>query len=288
MQPTHPMVLQPPPFGQPSLIRSTQISGGTSWYERLRAEIVFQNDLLSMTRAWSQEEWQAKRRLVKVWRRQVDSQIFMAFRAITPEEYPEGEAAVVVSCIFREDKNTCYITSVDIIYLLEAVIGQRFSIEEKNRIRRNLEGFRPQTVSKNKPGSEDFFRTVMAFPDPKPRNIEKDLKVFQWDCLPGAVKKIISKYVSLSFSGLARQYSADFSRRPSIMPVENRSYPKVSRMRITRSERRTRVISLRCPPRSSLSRVRSTLLRCRCRPSCLWSKVTGPTRSHHSSHSSRT
>lgn len=196
MQPSVPMVMQPPPLGQPSLVRSTQVAGGSSWYDRLRAEIVFQNDLLSMTRGWTPDEWTAKRRLVKVWRRQVDSQIFMAFRPITLEEYPESKSAVVVSCIFREDKNTCYITSVDIIYLLEAVIGQRFSIEEKNRIRRNLEGFRPQTVSKNKPGSEDFFRTVMAFPEPKPRNIEKDLKVFQWDCLPAAVKKIISKYVS--------------------------------------------------------------------------------------------
>jgi hypothetical protein len=37
----------------------------------------------------------------------------------------------------------------------------------------------------------------MAFGEPKPRNIEKDLKVFQWDILPAAVQKIISKYVSL-------------------------------------------------------------------------------------------
>lgn len=36
----------------------------------------------------------------------------------------------------------------------------------------------------------------MDFPDPKPRNIEKDLKVFEWNLLGQALEKILSKYVS--------------------------------------------------------------------------------------------
>jgi len=76
------------------------------------------------------------------------------------------------------------------------LVGTGFTVEEKNRIRRNLEGFRPITVSKNKPGSEDFFKLIMGFPNPKPRNIEKDVKVFPWDVLGVALKKIIGKYVS--------------------------------------------------------------------------------------------
>jgi hypothetical protein len=86
---------------------------------------------------------------------------------------------------------------VDAIYLLEALVGLRFSVEEKNRIRRNLEGFRPITVSKNKAGAEDFFKLVMSFPNPKPRNIEKDVKVFPWKIFGTALKKIIGKYVSV-------------------------------------------------------------------------------------------
>jgi hypothetical protein len=35
----------------------------------------------------------------------------------------------------------------------------------------------------------------MDFPDPKPRNIEKDLKVFEWNLLGQALEKILSKYV---------------------------------------------------------------------------------------------
>lgn len=103
----------------------------------------------------------------------------------------------MVSCIYRADKNECFVTSVDAIYLLEALVGLRFSVEEKNRIRRNLEGFRPITVSKNKSGAEDFFKLVMSFPNPKPRNIEKDVKVFPWSIFGTALKKIIGKYVSV-------------------------------------------------------------------------------------------
>jgi hypothetical protein len=36
----------------------------------------------------------------------------------------------------------------------------------------------------------------MSFPNPKPRNIEKDVKVFPWSIFGTALKKIISKYVS--------------------------------------------------------------------------------------------
>lgn len=144
----------------------------------------------------NQEEWHAKRRLVQFWRRQDGSVIHAAFRAISQAEYIPN--SIVISCIYREDKNECFVTSVDGIYLLEALVGVRFSVEEKNRIRRNLEGFRPITVSKNKQGAEDFFKLVMSFPNPKPRNIEKDVKVFPWKIFGTALKKIIGKYVSIA------------------------------------------------------------------------------------------
>lgn len=86
------------------------------------------------------------------------------------------------------------------------MVGTRFTVEEKNRIRRNLEGFRPITVSKSKPGSEDFFKLIMGFPNPKPRNIEKDVKVFPWDILGQALKKIIGKYVSRSAASMPMIY----------------------------------------------------------------------------------
>lgn len=85
-------------------------------------------------------------------------------------------------------------TSVDCIYLLEQLVNTKFTVEEKNRIRRNLEGYHPLTVSKGRPESGNFFRLIMSFSAPKPRNIEKDVKVFPWKTLGQALKKIISKY----------------------------------------------------------------------------------------------
>ncbi|KAI9638094.1 uncharacterized protein MKK02DRAFT_22732, partial [Dioszegia hungarica] len=144
------------------------------------------------------DEWNNRRRLVQFWRKQDGTQITAAFQGIPQDKYSAHTQSIIISCIFREDNNLCYVTSVDAIYLLEALVGNRFTVEEKNRIRRNLEGFRPLTVSKSKPGSEDFFKLIMGFPNPKPRNIEKDVKVFPWDILGQALKKIIGKYVSTS------------------------------------------------------------------------------------------
>jgi hypothetical protein len=72
--------------------------------------------------------------------------------------------SIVISCIFREDKNECFVTSVDTIYLLEALVAVRFTVEEKNRIRRNMEGFKPITISKTKSDAEAFFKLIMSFP----------------------------------------------------------------------------------------------------------------------------
>lgn len=133
---------------------------------------------------------------MQFWRRQEGTSIHAAFRPLAQADYASVANSIIISCIFREDKNACFVTSVDAIYLLEALVGTRFTVEEKNRIRRNLEGFRPITVSKAKPGSEEFFKLIMSFPNPKPRNIEKDVKVFPWEILGQALKKIIGKYVS--------------------------------------------------------------------------------------------
>jgi hypothetical protein len=146
---------------------------------------------------WSTAEVHAGRRLVRFSKVQDGRRLTVSCEAIKPEDYRESDS--VISCIYREESDSCFVTSVDIIFLLERLTNSDFPVEEKNRIRRNLEGLRPTTVSKHKPGFEDFFQRIMEFPDPKPRNIEKDLKVFEWALLDQALDKILSKYVRFSF-----------------------------------------------------------------------------------------
>lgn len=165
-----------------------------------KAVLKLNGDLDSMAESWSLEEWDIKRRLVQFTRRQNVSTIHADFKAVAPEDRQPN--SICISCIWWEEKKDCYVTSVDTIFLLESLVAVRFTVEEKNRIRRNLEGFRPLTVSKSKADSEEFFKIIMGFPSPKPRNIEKDVKVFPWKILAHALKKIIGKY-SASYSSTA-------------------------------------------------------------------------------------
>jgi hypothetical protein len=159
-----------------------------------KAKLEINGDLDAMAINWSPAEWEAQRRLVHFRRSQSGSTITTTFSPLDVDDRPPH--SICISCIYWKEKNECFVTSVDTIYLLEQLVAARFTVEEKNRIRRNLEGFRPLTVSKAKADSEEFFKVIMAFPAPKPRNIEKDVKVFHWKDLTSALKKIIGKYVS--------------------------------------------------------------------------------------------
>lgn len=165
-----------------------------------KAVLKLNGDLDSMAEGWSLEEWDAQRRLVQFTRQQNGSTIHADFKAVAPEDRQPN--SICISCIWWEERKECYVTSVDTIFLLESLVAVRFTVEEKNRIRRNLEGFRPSTVSKSRADSGEFFKVIMGFPSPKPRNIEKDVKVFPWKILADALKKIIGKY-SASYSSTA-------------------------------------------------------------------------------------
>ncbi len=54
-------------------------------------------------------------------------------------EFSRLDGDVIVSCMFWAEKNEYFITSVDMVYLLEKLMVAEFNQEDKNRIRRNLE-----------------------------------------------------------------------------------------------------------------------------------------------------
>jgi hypothetical protein len=143
----------------------------------------------------SDHDYSQKRRLIQFNRHQNQNEIEVSFSPLA-HGFPIPDNIIVVSCIYFESSNKCYITSVDLLYLLEALMDQTFSVEEKNRIRRNLEKWKPLTVSKNSAETGGFFRLIMDFGNPKPRNIEKDIKCFVWDNLSVALSQIVGKYVS--------------------------------------------------------------------------------------------
>lgn len=207
--------MQPVIYGQldqssltaPQLVRTTALSQATMSLgmgtmgglgpehvinEATKASLEIRGNLDQMPQGWSHGETQARRRLVQFKRRQRGSVVVAEFMPLDPEKYTP--LTPCISCILWEERNECFVTSVDCIYLLEQLINTKFTVEEKNRIRRNLEGYHPLTVSKGKANSNEFFKLIMSFSQPKPRNIEKDVKVFQWQLLGKALEKIVGKY----------------------------------------------------------------------------------------------
>ncbi|EFX02202.1 transcriptional regulator medusa [Grosmannia clavigera kw1407] len=218
----------------PQLIRTSTIQsgspglgvGGVSGYGNghwgsysTKAVLSILGNLDSMAQEWTPEEWNSRRRIVLFHKKQNGCHLEATFRAVPINERPPN--SICISCIYWAEKQECFVTSVDTINLLEQLVAQpsRFSVEEKNRIRRNLEGFKPVTVSKAKTESEEFFKLIMGFGAPKPRTIEKDVKVFPWKILGQALKKIISKYSASPSSILPHSSSGSASNHHMLTPV---------------------------------------------------------------------
>lgn len=193
----------------PRFVRTSEVRQGTEslgysglrnmMYRTGKAELRIEDDLNNITSMqWTMEELSSSRRLVEFERQQEGSEIKVKFRPISVKDYEETNHLVnrnsfcIISCI--KWRNSFYLTSVDCILLLEKLIGNKFGTDEKNRIRRNLEGYKPITISKSNIEFEEFFNLIKSYTDPKPINILKDVKVFEWHILEKALEKIISKY----------------------------------------------------------------------------------------------
>lgn len=121
-------------------------------------------------------------------------------------QYSRQTGKIVVSCIFWSRRNEYYLSSVDLVYLIQSLFDLQLASIDKNRIRRNLEGLRPITVCKpssalvsgtavKRPSDEDeFYHQIMSYGEPKPRTLEKDIKMYKWNLIPTALAKVIQKY----------------------------------------------------------------------------------------------
>lgn len=177
--------------------------------------LVHKPDQLSDLSQWTLQECQENRRIVAFHKIARGDVIQLDCFPVPAEEYKEN--MITISCIRwipspphelnHKLAGKCVFTSVDIILLLERLTrdnGQPlFSVQEKNRIRRNLEGYHPETVKKEG-ATLRFFNQVMSYTQPKTRNIEKDIKVFLWRDITRALRKIVQKYTPNGSISLSR------------------------------------------------------------------------------------
>ncbi|KAG1140159.1 hypothetical protein G6F37_007942 [Rhizopus arrhizus] len=160
------------------------------------ATLTIQGDLTEMTIDWTEQEKKDQRRLVQFWRKQKGTNSVTAQFNIYRPKHPQDPPDFITSCIYWESRQDYYITSVDYVGLLQFVIGVVFTTEERNRVRRNLEGLVPETISKHKQDTAEFYKQIMSYPKPKPRNIEKNLKVFKWSKISEGLDKIVSRFTA--------------------------------------------------------------------------------------------
>ncbi|KAL8832218.1 MAG: hypothetical protein Q9170_004977 [Blastenia crenularia] len=199
----------------PRIVRTSQLPGAASLssseLESIRASLSIPGDLDAMQKNWTADERKTNRRLVHFWRQSQNGRFVSAgFEPVTTESKTPKNTSI--NCIYWERKGECYITSVDAISVLEIMVGERFDVPEKNRVRRNFSGFEPVTMHKHRSEDaknptpqikeqdieqeevEEFFRVIMTLPQPRPRNIEKAIKVYPWRLLGRMLTQVMRKY----------------------------------------------------------------------------------------------
>ena len=160
------------------------------------------SDVQQIYGGWTPTE---DRLLVEFWREWHNNSLKIWCGVIPPEDYRPNAGRIVVSCIYWElQEERFWITSVDIISLLKQLLNINFEDEEKGRIRRNIEGYGLKTVRASSgrgdrarvvpDTSNDLLYTlIMGFGHPKPRNMQKDIKIFPWNTLLKALPDVIPK-----------------------------------------------------------------------------------------------
>ena len=239
----------------------------TGWPQ---AMLEIRGSLDSMQSNWTPGERVEQRRIVRFWREQSGPTIKTYFRPLRANErfspYEANETRI--SCIhWKERKGQSYITSVETIVLLELLLGAGFyhdhKNKEKNRIRRNVQNFKPETVEKEKDEYVGFHKMIMDFTEPKPRSINKPIKVFRWETLGQCLKKVVSKHVCfISLIGdhpLTDLYQVAI---PSgvLNPLEGRPDSNLSGSHSEASASRNSAVSSRSTPRSTSSSMRAPKL----------------------------
>ncbi|KAB8228048.1 uncharacterized protein BDW43DRAFT_316255 [Aspergillus alliaceus] len=148
--------------------------------------------VMDMAFNWTREETAQRRRIVYFIRDQenrqfIDISFSPPFYQLTEVDY------ICTSCIYWPGREDRFITSSDIIQLLQWLLQTRILQLQRCRIRRNLDRFQPHFISKSDPESFEFTRMVRGFRNPRAVAIRKDMKVFPWRMLQSAITTILNK-----------------------------------------------------------------------------------------------
>lgn len=164
---------------------------------------------------WHPHELKAQRRIIEFtvfreFQANLSPIVRIQWKAIE-QQYWQGNKGntFAISVIAYDDK--WLITSVDVISSVECFFGTHLCTGEKNRIRRGFEFRTPETLHK---GEGSVYALVQSFVNPKPRNIDKSVKVFDACHYLTLVEKICGCYVSATLWQTERLPQDSHGRQP--------------------------------------------------------------------------
>ena len=171
-------------------------------YTRIQLKIV--GDLCAVVQNWTKAEHKVRRRLVEFRRAQIGGALVCLESAIAGADAASKQPSITISCIqWPNEPEYFFVTSFNVIRLVEFTLQTTMTTEIKNRARRNMASIPSRTLPRVKiPEEPDIdledepYALVMSFDSPKPRSIEKSIKVFDWKHLEGCISKILSRFVS--------------------------------------------------------------------------------------------
>jgi hypothetical protein len=135
-----------------------------------------------------------RRRFIRLMRKQQGSNIHLDMVAISMEEAQIDDRNVINCMVPPNCGDEPSVSSVDIVKALALLVNppdRCFSVQEKNRIRRNIDPLRPTTLKKG----EEGLNWIMQLCSPRPITMAKDVKIFKWSKLETALVKIMRKFV---------------------------------------------------------------------------------------------
>ncbi|KAE8335360.1 hypothetical protein BDV24DRAFT_169303 [Aspergillus arachidicola] len=175
-------------------------------------EAVYIDGISSMTQDWSPDEIIYSRRIVGVNDSMAGSTRKIVLRPIAQDKWHPNMRCV--SCIYWSGQQEYYITSVDVLLLLEVISGRRFAAADRIRTRRKVERFAPVTINRkeNNPQTEEISRLILGLPGPKPMVVQKSTKIFKWSVL-----EAILDYVGRGTGGGIEQTSRSADNQSVIL-----------------------------------------------------------------------
>lgn len=160
---------------------------------------------------WNHYESSDKRRIVRITRVQDGCHVKAVFSILgSAKEHPIPDAQdnfVEVSCLECETDQEFYITSVEVVKIVELLIGcegtnSESRRRERGRIRSNLVPFwsrKPISSKKmgevNSPDSRaQLAQRIMAYQIRKPRGFDKEVRIMKWSKLAPALARAMKSY----------------------------------------------------------------------------------------------